>query len=79
MVPGRSLLIHPVLEQGASQVQVYFPGNDEVWYDADTFQKYDRQGTATIPVDLYKVSTNIRKKLRAYLVSTGLTTTCELV
>lgn len=52
---GRSILVHPVTDQGATSVQVYFPGVNEVWYDADTFEKYTQNGNVKIQVDMEKV------------------------
>lgn len=57
---GDSLLVHPVLQQGASKVDVYFPKNSvddsegDLWYDVDTFDKYDKTGYVTVAVDRYK-------------------------
>ncbi|XP_029470724.1 neutral alpha-glucosidase AB isoform X2 [Rhinatrema bivittatum] len=49
---GSALLVHPVSEQGARGVQVYLPGNGEVWYDVHTNQKYMASQTMYVPVTL---------------------------
>ncbi|XP_013107527.2 neutral alpha-glucosidase AB [Stomoxys calcitrans] len=55
------ILVRPVMQQGVSKVDVYFPALDEkrtvgdLWYDVDTFQKYDRVGRETIQVNDYKI------------------------
>lgn len=55
------ILVRPVMQQGVSKVDVYFPAMDEkktmgdLWYDVDNFQKYDRVGKETIHVNEYKV------------------------
>lgn len=57
---GDSLLVRPVLQQGATKVDVYFPrhspnGEGDLWYDVDTFELYETPGYATVPADRYKV------------------------
>ena len=37
---------------------VYFPGNNEIWYDKDTFQEVKTNGPKTISV----VADRVRKK-----------------
>ncbi|XP_043931311.1 neutral alpha-glucosidase AB-like [Protopterus annectens] len=49
---GRALLVHPVTEQGARGVQVYLPGNGEVWYDDHTHQKYSAPQTLYVSVTM---------------------------
>lgn len=56
---GDSLLVRPVFSAGETQVTVYFPGKDSVWYDIDTHEVY-RQGHATVAVDLSKVRFSIK-------------------
>lgn len=57
---GDQLLVHPVTQQGATQVDVYFPrhtvnGDGDLWYDIDDFTLYDSVGYITIPVDSHKI------------------------
>ncbi|XP_067007712.2 neutral alpha-glucosidase AB [Anabrus simplex] len=52
---GENLLIHPVMESGARDVIVYFPGQNEVWYDVDTYQKFEGGASQMIPVTLHKI------------------------
>ncbi|BES89296.1 neutral alpha-glucosidase AB [Nesidiocoris tenuis] len=51
---GNSLLVRPVMGAGETQVSVYFPGADSLWYDIDTYQVY-RHGTATVQAGLSKI------------------------
>ncbi|EEB17338.1 Neutral alpha-glucosidase AB precursor, putative [Pediculus humanus corporis] len=57
---GKSLLVHPVTDKGATSVNVYFPGVNEVWYDSDTYEKFDQNGFVKVPVDLEKIPVFIR-------------------
>uniref|UniRef100_A0A131YGM4 Glucosidase II subunit alpha n=1 Tax=Rhipicephalus appendiculatus TaxID=34631 RepID=A0A131YGM4_RHIAP len=52
---GNALLVHPVTEAGATKVSVYFPGEYEVWYDVETWEKFDGLSTVSIPVTLSKI------------------------
>ncbi|KAL1417297.1 hypothetical protein MTO96_027023 [Rhipicephalus appendiculatus] len=52
---GNALLVHPVTEAGATKVSVYFPGEHEVWYDVETWEKFDGLSTVSIPVTLSKI------------------------
>ncbi|XP_063237643.1 neutral alpha-glucosidase AB [Bacillus rossius redtenbacheri] len=52
---GRSLLVHPVTDAGASTVSVYLPGADTLWYAVDSHQKYVGGGTVQIPVTMSSV------------------------
>ncbi|XP_001362291.1 neutral alpha-glucosidase AB isoform X2 [Monodelphis domestica] len=47
---GDSLLVHPVAEPGARGVQVYLPGEGEVWYDTQSHQKHHGPQTLYLPV-----------------------------
>ncbi|XP_067640752.1 neutral alpha-glucosidase AB isoform X2 [Eurosta solidaginis] len=54
------LLVRPVIHQGATKVNVYFPAiddkkNGDLWYDVDTFKKYANVGYESIAVDSYKI------------------------
>ncbi|XP_037807600.1 neutral alpha-glucosidase AB [Lucilia sericata] len=54
------ILVRPVMEQGVSKVEVYFPAIDDkktgdLWYDVDNLQKHDKVGKETIQVDEYKI------------------------
>lgn len=53
------LLVSPVLDRSATWVLVYFPMKDssgagDVWYDIDTYQKYDHVGTVPIEAPIEK-------------------------
>lgn len=57
---GDKLLVRPVLQQGATKVDVYFPrhsvnGNGDLWYDVDDFHRIDSVGYVTVPVSTYKI------------------------
>ena len=56
--------MHPVTDKGATSVNVYFPGVNEVWYDSDTYEKFDQSGFVKVPVDLEKV----QKKFKLYVI-----------
>lgn len=54
------LLVRPVMEQGATKVDVYFPSTDgvkagDVWYDVENFQRNDKAGYQTIAVNEFKI------------------------
>ncbi|XP_025911777.1 neutral alpha-glucosidase AB-like [Apteryx rowi] len=51
----RALLVHPVTEQGARSVQVYLPGEGEVWYDVASRQKHHAPQTLYVPVTMSSV------------------------
>ncbi|XP_023336041.1 neutral alpha-glucosidase AB [Eurytemora carolleeae] len=51
---GNSLLVAPVLHKSATQVNVYFPGN-QIWYDIVSFQKYEVSGEISIQAGYEKV------------------------
>ncbi len=54
---GSALLVHPVTDAGATSVSVYLPGNSgDVWYDRDTFQKFNGGRAVAVAVDLNKVN-----------------------
>lgn len=56
---GDQLLVRPVLQQGATSVDVYFPRKDgntgDVWYDVDDYRRIDSVGYLTVPVNAYKI------------------------
>ncbi|TFK15096.1 zygote arrest protein 1 [Platysternon megacephalum] len=52
---GNALLVHPVIEQEATTVNVLLPGSDEVWYDFRRFRRLDYPGTLKIPVTLESI------------------------
>lgn len=52
---GDKLLIHPVVKQGASDVSVYFPDPNSIWYDIDTYRKIQGGGTVRISVTMSKI------------------------
>lgn len=78
---GDKFLVHPVTQQGATKVDVYFPrnsvtGEGDLWYDIDDYTLYDSVGYVSIPVNSYKIpvyqrgGTIIPKKERVRRAST---------
>lgn len=56
------LLIRPVMQKGASKVDVYFPSTNgdkqaDVYYDVDDFKRIEKVGIETVAVDQYKIPT----------------------
>lgn len=51
---GSDVLVHPVTEELATNVTVYFPGGEhEIWYNIDDFNSiYRGRGTKNVPVTL---------------------------
>ncbi|XP_045153187.1 neutral alpha-glucosidase AB isoform X1 [Echinops telfairi] len=52
---GDALLVHPVSDAGAHGVQVYLPGQGEVWYDTQSYQKHHGPQTLYLPVTLNSI------------------------
>ncbi|CAG0886935.1 unnamed protein product [Darwinula stevensoni] len=52
---GDALLVHPVTDEGAKSVTVYFPGQGQLWYDTDTFELFSGAQSIDVPVNLDKV------------------------
>lgn len=52
---GDSLLVHPVTSSGSTSVNVYLPGKSELWFDVETFQKFQGGQQLSLPVTLDKV------------------------
>ncbi|XP_076972096.1 neutral alpha-glucosidase AB isoform X1 [Tamandua tetradactyla] len=52
---GDALLVHPVSDSGAHGVQVYLPGQGEVWYDTQSYQKYHGPQTLYLPVTISSI------------------------
>ncbi|XP_068834199.1 neutral alpha-glucosidase AB isoform X2 [Capricornis sumatraensis] len=52
---GDALLVHPVSDSEAHGVQVYLPGQGEVWYDVQSYQKYHGPQTLYLPVTLSSI------------------------
>ncbi|KAF4519178.1 hypothetical protein B566_EDAN008241 [Ephemera danica] len=52
---GDILLVHPVMESGATEVSVYFPGSQDLWYDADTLEMFSRHGTKKVATPKTKI------------------------
>lgn len=78
---GDRLLVRPVLQQGATSVEVYFPrhtqgGAGDFWYDIDDLHRIDTAGYVTVPVDSHKLpvyqrgGTIVPKKERVRRAST---------
>lgn len=58
---GDSLLLKPVTASGQSDVLVYFPGGEEqVWYDFDTYQQHSGGRTDSIATPMTKMPVFIR-------------------
>lgn len=54
------LLVRPVIHEGATTVDVYFPAVDgdeksEIWYDTDDYTKFESVGIQSIEVDELKI------------------------
>lgn len=54
------LLVRPVMQKGASKVDVYFPSKNgdkqaDIWYDIDDHRKIERVGVESVPVNPYKI------------------------
>jgi alpha 1,3-glucosidase len=54
-ITGDRLLVHPVMHPGVSDVSIYFPGTQDIWYDIDTYRKIQGGGTVKIAVTISKV------------------------
>lgn len=57
---GDKLLVCPVLDRSTTWVIVYFPSTDgikagDIWYDIDTYQRYDEVGTVGIQASIDKI------------------------
>ncbi|XP_019374617.1 PREDICTED: neutral alpha-glucosidase C isoform X1 [Gavialis gangeticus] len=52
---GKALLVYPVTEQAATEVDVLLPGSDEVWYDFRRFIPMEGPGKLKIPVTLESI------------------------
>ncbi|XP_035721940.1 neutral alpha-glucosidase AB-like [Vespa mandarinia] len=53
---GDSILVRPVFQPSATEVNVYFPGEGKVtWYDIDTMQPYTQAGSNNIQVTIHKI------------------------
>ncbi|XP_060014913.1 neutral alpha-glucosidase AB isoform X3 [Lagenorhynchus albirostris] len=52
---GDALLVHPVSDSEAHGVQVYLPGQGEVWYDVHSYQKHHGPQTLYLPVTLSSI------------------------
>lgn len=52
---GSALLIHPVVSQGHKHVDILLPGNNEVWYDVETYTRYGPADALKLAVTLAKV------------------------
>ncbi|GJQ88227.1 hypothetical protein Trydic_g13218 [Trypoxylus dichotomus] len=50
---GKDILIHPVVEAGAQNVRVYFPGGEnELWFDIEHGKTYTGVGYVNVPVTI---------------------------
>ncbi len=47
--------MHPVVRSGETEVSVYFPGDNTLWYEIETYKVYQGSGYQTIPVAINKV------------------------
>jgi len=52
---GDALLVHPVLEDNVNSIDVYLPGEDEIWLNLQTKQIYDGGKQHTLPVTIETV------------------------
>jgi len=51
---GKDILVKPVTQKGAQEVDIYFPGN-EFWYDYDTLSKITTLGKTRVKSPLEKI------------------------
>lgn len=51
---GKDLLVRPVVKQGQTSVDVYFPGT-QPWYDVETYSKHVGPGTKHIAAPMRKI------------------------
>lgn len=62
---GDKLLVRPVLQKGATSVDVYFPSKNgstgDLWYDIDDYRRINFVGTENSAVDSYKVCVWFKK------------------
>ena len=49
---GKSILVHPVVEDNVNSVDVYLPGPDRIWLDMQTKQIYEGGKQHTLPVTM---------------------------
>ena len=49
------MLVHPVTQPGETQVKVYFPGQDTLWYEIESYEVCRGNGYQNIPVVMEKV------------------------
>ena len=47
--------MHPSVRSGETEVSVYFPGDDTLWYDIETYKVYQGPGYQGIAVAIDKV------------------------
>ncbi|CAF0776287.1 unnamed protein product [Rotaria sordida] len=52
---GNGLLVYPVIEADINQISVYFPGENTVWYDIQTYTQYNGSETVLINVDMESI------------------------
>ncbi|KAG8177548.1 hypothetical protein JTE90_015952 [Oedothorax gibbosus] len=52
---GTALLVKPVMEESKTNIDVYFPGTNEIWYDFVTHEKFEGGKTVSIPLFLDKI------------------------
>lgn len=52
---GDALLVRPVIKSGATEVEVYFPGSNQLWYDIVTGERIDHEGKMTVPVTMDRI------------------------
>ena len=61
---GSAILVRPVLDEGASGVNIHFPGEgDSVWYDAHSLQQFPGNSKVRESVSMRVVSPRIRLSL----------------
>ncbi|CAF0830952.1 unnamed protein product [Didymodactylos carnosus] len=52
---GNSLLVYPITDADVTEVSIYFPGNNTIWYDIRTFIPYNGSETLLITVDMESI------------------------
>lgn len=57
---GSAILVKPVVDQGAVGVTVYLPGENELWYELDSYVCYKGSQNLYVPVHLNKIPAFLR-------------------
>ncbi|CAF1072528.1 unnamed protein product, partial [Didymodactylos carnosus] len=52
---GNGLLVHPITDADVTEVSIYLPGDNTIWYDIRTFVPHNSSQTALITVDMESI------------------------